>query len=595
MSTLTSSYNYSLPARPRITIFDREGNTQYSQFDGFNSPANDINVVGVDVERAKNETGSFNILIQDPNNTVAKDHLRFCRFRIEFGKTSTTYKPFFIGFSDIFDTNRPQTGVNEYILSGPSTKVQAAQLMLLIRRATDKVNNPEFGIGNQLIDMAVKRRSRPLNDQDIEEITGWTIDLVSNGGDIADGTNSIFLPVINEVFSTFWDYIERMAAISGANWDVDYSGSWKENLTLRFPSTLHSGITIKSGDQKNPTDQGTKVCYIDSGFSIEDNATSDAGVYTRLYTTTVIAQEVISSSMTNAGSVDLVSKAIAQQAKIENDQRRITDLAFILSKVGEPTSPKDRVNGDIVMDGGDDTPTGRVLATFNIPISSIKSTPDTIFVNDVDVKVRFLEGTNKIWIRLFQRSGIDGSPNSDTANTIRWHHNGVFATTQDVFSGQSTGPTAGDYKQKDTMTWAVANQGPVFTYEIFSKINRLIAVSNPTQAKLIGLKEGYVDTSFLKDFASVNRYMNLLLMKTSKARRSISSMRVTLPDNFVFKPFQIVSFNDGLSGESQDLEVQRARISFSALDSTTGPIGALGQELTLMGLFNPLIGSCNCL
>lgn len=591
---LTTAYSYGMPARPRITFTSLDGTDTYFTFNAYNSPANDLNLVYCDAERAAGETGSFNIVIQDVNNVVEKDHLRNARVLMEFGKTTTTFKPFFIGFADIFQTRRPRSFYQEYLLTGPSSKIQAAELMLLIRKATNKARNPNYGIGNLVIDMATKHKSRPLNTDDIEEITGWVIDLVSNGGGIADETNAIFLPVINEVFSTYWDFLERMSAISGAPWDIDYDAAWNETLTMKYPIASHSGITVKSGDLKTAFDNAAKVSYITDAFTIEDNATFDAGVATRLYTTTVIDQQVISSQNTNGGFANLTSVARAQQIVIENDQRRITDLAFILSKTGDPKSSKDRINGDLVMDLGDNTPRGRVLATFNIPLGDIKTTPDTIFVNDVDVKVRFLQGENKVWLRLFQRSGLDGDPNVDTVNQIRWHHNGIFNTTQAVYTANSTGPSAGDYKLKDTMTWASDNKGPIFCYSIFSKINRLLARSNPSQAKVIRWKEQFLDSSFLKDPASVNRLLSLTLKNKSKARRTIQDFRVTIPDNYLFKPYHWISFNDGLSNENQDLQVQRSRIVVSALPGEGSGLGALEQEITLGGNFNPLIGNCSC-
>ncbi len=594
-TVLTTSYGYRLPCRPRITFTNLDGTVTYHTFNGFNSPNNDLNLVYVDCERSAAETGSFNIVIQDLSNIVNKDHLRNARVLMEFGKSTTSFLPYFIGYADIFQNRRPRSFYQEYLLSGPSSKIQAAELMLLIRKATNKARNPDYGIGNLVVDMVTKRKSRPLNREDIQQITGWVVDLVSDGGGVADEMNKVFLPIVNEVFSTLWDFLERMSAISGAPWDIDYDAAWNETLTMKYPTASHSGITVKSGDLRNPTDNAAKVSYINDAFTIEDNASTDAGVATRLYTTTVIDRKVISSQMSNRGASTLVSTALAQQAIIENDQRRITDLALILSKVGDPQSPKDRVNGDIVLDLGDNTPRGQVISTFKIPLSDIKSTPDTVFINDLDVKIRFLQGENKIWIRLFQRSGIDGDPNIDSANTIRWHHNGVFNTTQPVYTATSTGLGAGDYNLKDTLTWSSANKGPTFCYEIFSKINRLESRSNPSQAKIIRWKERFIDTSFIQDFPTVNRFLSLNLAQTSKARRTIGGFLVTIPDNYLFKPYHWVSFNDGLSNEFQDLQVQRSRLVVSALPGDYNSIGAMEMEVTLGGSHNPLLGSCACL
>lgn len=602
MSTITlsrsnSSYAQPLQARVKFTTLDNT-DTLYTWSPMEN--IRDLNILYLDVERAINETGSFNIVVEDSNNVITKENLSFLRVEIEFGKTLASLKPYFVGYCDIPRGSRPRTYYQEYQLSGPSSKIQAAELMLLYRKAADDPNNPNYGIGNLVKDMLTKRVWRPLNTQDVQEVTAqqgkeWTVDLVSDGGGIADELNKIIYSRINESFSTPWDFMERMCAITGANWDLEWDDNFNEIITMGYPASRGTGVTIKSSDLAGPSDHPEKTSYIWGDFSIEDNASVDAGVATRLYTTTIIDEQVISSQNSKAGATSLVDKAIAQQLIIENDQRRITDLLFILSKVGAPTSPNDRVNGDIVMDFGDNTPRGQTLATFSIPISDIKTTPTNIFVNDIDVKVRFLQGENKIWLRLFQRSGIKGDPDGDTANTIFWHSNGSVGSIKSVYTAISSN-NKGEYKLKDTMTWNSDNKGPIYAYSVFANIRRLQARSNPAQAKIIRWKESFSDTSFLSNINEANLFLSKDLARKSKARRSISNILVTIPNNVMFKPYQTVSFGDSLSNEFNEMQVQRARYVISALPGTgTSPIGALNCELTLGSSYNALIGNCSCL
>ena len=585
---------YYQPVSARVNFTSLDGEDIYLTWSPLEN-VRDMNIVYLDAEKAAAETGSFNTVISDSNNVLAKDHIRNARITIEFGRTTATLLPYFIGYADIFHTSRPRSYHQEYVVNGPSSKIQAAELMLLYRKAADDPNNPKYGIANLIIDMIKKRVWRPLNREDVEQITGWSPDLVSEGGGIADELNKIIYSRITEVFTTPWDFLERMSAITGANWDLDYGEDFKEILTMGYPSSHGTGITIKSSDLASINDNPDKTAYIWGDFSQEDNASVDANVATRLYTTTIIDEQVISSQNSKAGATSLVDRAIAQEIIIENDQRRITDLLFILSKVGNPTSPNDRVNGDIIMDFGDNSPRGQVLASFSIPISDIKTTPTNIFVNDIEVKVRFLQGENKIWLRLFQRSGVKGDPDNDPANTVFWHHNAVTNTTQPVYTAISTN-NKGEYKLRDTMTWSSNNQGPIYAYSVFSNIRRLQARSNPAQARIIRWKEAFTDTSFLTNIDEANLFLSRDLARRSKARRSISSILVTNPTNFLFKPYQTVSFGDSLSNEFNELTVQRARYVISGLPGgDTTPIGALNCELTLGGSFNSLIGNCSCL
>jgi len=596
-----SNYNsYFRPLKPRIRFKSLDGLTTYFTFDGF-AGSNPINVIYVDAERAMGETGLFNVIVEDSTGTIDKDHLRNMKVYIDFGKSQSEWKQFFIGFADVFVIRRPRSYYQEYLITGPSSRIQAAELYLSRREASDiqnidnptVVGDPKFNINKIFRNSLTKSSWRPLNKEAVDELTLWNGDLISDEVD----TN---YPVINEPLTTVWDFWDRLCQVGGAVWDIDYSTPDVESVLLSYNPALHTGILIKSGDLKSTTsDAADKVSYIKFNFDVEENSSADSGTATRLYTTTIIDRQVVTSQNKATGSSALNNQALAQQIIIQNDQRRITDFAFILSKIGEPESPKSRVNGDFVMDSGDNKPTGKTLATFKIPLSSISSTPKTVFVNDVDVKVRFLEGSNKAWLRLFQRSGKEdtvpsgahlGDPFNDPANTIKWHHDNILNTAHTLYSAKAAG---GDYDLKDNLSWAPTNMGPNYTFSVFSNIRRLQARTNFGAAQRLRMKESVIDSSYISEPRNVAEFLSISLSRRSRPRRGIQEVRVTVPNNFIFAPYQWVSFNDGLSDTSQDLQIQRARIVVSALAGDP-QIGALDMSLTLGGLYNSLIGNCSC-
>ena len=516
LSLLRRDPTYFVPARVKISFMSLDAQDTFFTFNGFNSPANPLNVIYADGERASGETGQFNIIVEDCAGEINKDHLRNCMVRLSYGKTEATMVPWMVGYADVFDIREPRSYYMEYLLSGPSSKIRAAELMLLVRKATSNMNDANFGIANIIMDMIKKRESRPLNDKDIRTIWGVVADLVSHGGGIQDSINDIKFPVIAEVFTTLWEFIEKMAAASGANWDVDYDSNFAEILMFKHPSASHSGIRVKTVNLATALDDPLKTSYIKNGFTISENSTSDAGTATRAYTSTNIERLRVAGLSVNQNFLDLSNKAIAQQRTIQNDQRRITDLDFILSKYGEPEVDTNVVHGDIVMDVSN-TPTGMVIATFQIPLDIIQTTATTIFVNGLETNLPFLPGATKIWIRLFQRSGFDGSPNNNIFNTIRWHNNNVFNTTQENYTATALG---GEYSKKGTLPWVSNNLGPIFACGIYSKINRLQARTNQTAARTLRLKEKFYDTSSIgSDFQSINRILALTLAKVSKTRR----------------------------------------------------------------------------
>jgi len=363
---------------------------------------------------------------------------------------------------------------------------------------------------------------------------------------------------------------------------------------LITPQQLHSGIVIKSGDLKNVTsDDPTRTGYVNGSFSMEYDLSIEAGNANRLLASTIIDQTSISSSFSATGSTTLSNKAIAQQFQVSSDTRRITDLALVLSKVGEPESPKSRVNGRIVLDTGDSPHKGVTVCNFEIPLSSISPAPATIFVNDLDIRQRFLStsANTKLWLILFQRSGTDGDPNTDNANTIRWHHNNQFRTAQTFKSGLAGG---GDREQFDNFNWILSTNGPTYAFGVFANIRRLQSKTNIAAKNTYRLKETVVDASYLSDPASIDLLLTNTLELSSKARLALFSYPVTIPDSFLYRPYRYVTVSDGLSGFTQDLEIQRARYYLSSLSGDNAGLGTMTCEITLASQQNPVVSSFTC-
>jgi hypothetical protein len=601
--TATHYASYFAPLKPRIRFKSLDGEDTYFTFDGFATPgSNTINAIYCDAERAVGETGVFNLLVEDSANIINKDHLRNTKVYLDFGKTSSTLKQFFVGFADIFTIRRPRSYYQEYLIAGPSTRIRAAELFISRRQASDiqaiddpTINpDPFYNVNNLFEESLTDRKWRPLNKEAIDDLTGWTPDLI-------DSAVNINFPVVNEPLTPLWDFWDRLSQTAGAVWDIDYNTPDKEKVLLSYNPALHTGIIVKSGDLLARTsDAAEKIAYIKSNFDVEENSSADSGTATRLYTTTISDRQVVASSSGQTGRTSLNNRAIAQQIIIENDQRRITEFAFVLERIGEPASPNDRVNGDFVMDSGDNKPTGKTLATFKIPLSDLTRATKTIFVTDVDVKIRFLEGSNKVWLRLFQRSGNDstdfpegkhlGDPIDDPENTVTWHHNNKFNTAQTLYSAEAPG---GDYDLKDSLSWSSTNQGPIYAFSVFSNIRRIQARTNQQAAAKLRLKEAVIDSGFLSDPRTISSWLSINLTKRAKARMGIQDVVVRVPNNFIFAPYQWVSFNDGLSDTFQDLRVERARIVVSALPGDP-QIGALDMNISLSGLYNSLIGNCEC-
>src|SRR4029453_6846543 len=138
----TQNYNdYFAPLKPRIRFKSLDGLDTYFTFDAFATPGtNPINAIYCDAERAVNETGTFNVIVEDSANIINKDHLRNTKVYLDFAKSFVRQKKFFVGFGDIFTIRRPRSYYQEYLISGPSTRIQAAELFISRRQASDIQN-----------------------------------------------------------------------------------------------------------------------------------------------------------------------------------------------------------------------------------------------------------------------------------------------------------------------------------------------------------------------------------------------------------------------------------------------------------------------
>ncbi len=586
MATKTTDQSYFTAIQPKITFKSIDEADTYFVFDPLNGSTGGINVGYMDVESNAGETGTTNIIIDDSDNIVNKDHLRNTKVFIEMGKTAATLQSYFIAYADIFNVERPRTHHQEYHITGLGTASYATDLLLLIRQASKSDNDPEFTVKRLFKRALEERKFRPLNRGDIEGITGWT------ETNIADNLNTNY-PVLNEEFSTLADFYDRLSALEGCNWYIDYR-TGQEVLTAKHPTANSSGKIIKSGDLRTPSDRADKVSYIKGPFNVTYDSTASAGVRTRLYTTTFIENEIISESIPDKAGTTLNQRFIAQQVNILNDQRRITDLRFRMNKIGEPDSPKGRLNGFIIMDE-ENKPTGTILGKFHIDISSVENDNEPIFVNDVDIKSRFLEGGSKIWIVFTDRSGIKGDVENDPANTVAWKHDNAVNVAHTAGTYSATATADANFRDDPTKaSWQVSTNGPVYTYAIMSTIKRLQARSNYSAIKQLRDKEAFIDSSFLKTPKSVNRFLSLNLNPMSKPRVTISNLRVTVPNNFLYRPYETVTFADALSDIFTDLQITGTRYVISG--QSGGPqLGTYDVELTLNGSFNSLLGSCSCL
>ncbi len=591
---------YTNPLRPRITIKTVDGQDTLYTYDAFETD-NDIGIKNLTMENAVGETGTYGMTINDHNNEIGKDNLHSVKAYLEIGKTQDTLEHFLIGYGDLFAIDRPGTNVQFYNLSGFGTKTWLYQLYIHRHERYDR-GDKDARIHNIINNAFTKRTWRPLKKQDesIENITGISPDGIST-------TINTPYTVINETFVYFGDFLDKLADVTGAVWFVDYS-TGEEILTFKNRPSLMTKIKIKSGDlQDRINDKATRTAYLIGALGITDDTSSSAGFANRLFSTTFEdSAEIWPLDAVNyaKSSNSVNNKALGQQIIIDNDARRIRTIELHLRKIGEPSSPNDRINGGVFMDKNNKPNMTYTLDTFHIDLGSIQEQGTKIPV-EVDISESKLDAAEtKIWVVLFQRSGKDetvpegehlGDPFDDPDNTIVWGHNNVFGTAQTVsgetvYSGQAAG---GDFDSKSKLSWQTVSTGPSYYVKVFSDIRRLFARTNGRSKRENRLREAFLPADFLKEPGDISRFQSLNLSLTSKGRRSIAEFIVRCPDEFIFRPYQQVSFHDGLSDVDEVLQVQRAAYTCDA-QTADSPLGTLYANISLLGSYNTLVGACAC-
>ena len=578
---------YENPLRPYIRFVDRvTGDTNYI-FDAFNS-TNELRISDIECNAGIKETGSVNITI-DHTDAVNPDLINWGnKVRIKLAKNQWEFSArpestFLIGIVKGYSKERPATNDYEHKIRIQGTSIVLDERKVNYKKATSSTSNTKFQVKNHIKSILQDSSSYPAGGITIANQTGFDL----------SGINpqlSTFVGKVNYELLEAGNAINRLADIEGARWYVDYYGD-KEIFTVTYPEQLNTGVVVKSGDLVSMLDPAQYTSFFHGHWNGDADITGSSGFANRLFTKTQISQKEFTSSFVNQGSTTLANKAIAQKFFIT--ETRITDLAFLLSKVGEPTSQNNRVNGELRADNNNN-PNGTLLSSFNIPLSSIENSPQTIFVNDLDVRNRFVVNAAPAWIILYQRSGTDevnkSEPNTDEQNTIRWHHNNDTTTTTDKTSKVAAG---GDRDQNLIWNFSTsATTGPTYGFGVFAEIRHIQEVSDRGSINRYGLVEAEIDTSFLEEPDIIQQYLNALLQFSKKPRIVFGTRSVKIPSQFLFKPYQYITLIDSLSYPNGiEAEIQNVSYRFNADDYG---LGCRRADITPMAYYDYKLDLFKC-
>jgi hypothetical protein len=289
-----------------------------------------------------------------------------------------------------------------------------------------------------------------------------------------------------------------------------------------------------------------------------------------------VSTKSTASSSGATGSTTLTTRGIAQQFTATDSN--ITGAAFILSKIGNPTTKDNCIFGYLRADNGG-YPTGPTLASFQITFDQIETAKSTIFVNDIKPADGTIIPGNKYWWYLF-------SALTDDSNTIRWHHDNDLITANRI---SATLPLIDQDPSKpgNQLLWTRSVFGPVYSFSTFSSIRHILEHSDPESIKQYGLIEQIVDLPAFEDDATFQKALAKIIAYSAKPKRIYQYNLVTIPTGHLFMPGQLVTVVDTKAKLTSEKNViaEIAECTYN-WDTSSNAIGCKYCDVHLIGFLD---------
>lgn len=555
---------YVQPLNYKVIIKTNDGLDTLHTYNGFTSPElNDIVLTSLDVRRGLEQTGAFDITINDPGKNIDRSKVDAgVVVIIQAGKTESSLRNILYGICYQFSGSRSMNDLN-WTLSG---KGSAALLQHTLVNFTRTAPTETLANGSQVFkkdpnfqahllfreifentNVLVSRRS--IND---------TLQLRGNFtlNEISSKVNEI-IPSIRFPMTAAASVLDDLAQTVGAQWMID------ENNDVNFfhPEDRSSSIVIK--DTVDDNDSGDFTAYT-VGDTVSFTSSIDPGDgFANVLTGVSDLSAVVAGEPGAVGFESLAFKDLAMM--IIPGINMFKDLSFVLSKVGagtDATNPaKASVRGYIVKDLPGDRgaapgntshiPSGDMVASFRIPITDITETAAPI--SKINLKlipgIR-IEPDAFYWI-VMQEIG-DGDD-----NTVRWHHDANLTLPTDFSKNKirwaavrylPEGRSKGDsYSYR---RWISRSNGPVFSYaflassKVASQARDPLSIARWTKGHPV---EARLDESWITDIVTMSQFLNQVVHAAGQLPVIFDTMTTTVP-NVLYQPGSSVQIADSMLG-----------------------------------------------
>jgi hypothetical protein len=594
---------YFDPVKYKLTLkVPDESATTYT-FDSFDTDNAPFALQSIDINPSSASTGDFSFVIDDSKDKVIKDTIECGHVAIiQAAKKQENYKNIMWGIIDDITEDYPIGDKLVYTFRGLGYGVVLNYTILNFLKSAKKdelvgntiLNDPEFRIDNLALEAFQSTDILPeANSPTLQARGGFLLDAIAN-------TIRVTMPTVNAPLTTASSILENFAASSGTALHIDPN----KNVYLRPPNRVHSGIVIRQWEVIEGTttpkperldDPAETTAYYFGGWSGRKFMKADQGFFNKVFLTINTDQVISSSSGTDTPNfTSLANKDVGQQFK--PGSTKLFSIALMLSKAGVGRSTVDDsynltgVQGIICEDRGDNHPSSKIIATFNIPYEQITEAPTPIYNIALNYTSATIDQNKLHWILLFKRGETED-------NTIRWHHDSDYTTessssniryaaTKKPFTDQPT-PFSEDFARG----WGTSSRGPVHRFSFYATNRTTIAVSDPMSIAIYTPNrpiEVRINAPWIHDISTGFKYANTLLQYGAKLKRIYEKRQLSIP-NKLFFPLQLTSMiypPAGINANSNLMsEIQNVHYSANSTDPNN-PFGSYFVELSCIGYMN---------
>lgn len=584
--TVKSSSNYKKPLKPRVLIYDNKGQTVLYDYNAFSPDNNTDALLGVNrhhpltslsVTIGKNKN-SFTLSILDDDITWNRKKISEGNIvRILTGKTSAGM---FLtkGYLKKMRPHHIGNGKRIFTFEGIGEKAEFTNIKVTYQRAATSVQfDTEFNIPRRPdSQMAVYLLVKDVLESNGIRVTSTRsvkdhLNLDTSGINPEVDIRLLSVSFINVELSTVMDFF---CEVSGATWDIRDG-----KFIFEYAKQKHSGITVKARANQSNQDLADATSYFtgDDGWEYTESIDKSDGFMTHATVQTIIATKSVASNAESGGSkfnVGTLYKTWLAQQFTALDARFIT-IKLVLSRIGDPTGgindPEHPVlcTGQIVTDNNN-SPTGAVIAEFDIPYSGLTSDPTDVFINDLHVDPANASPNTKYWLRI-KPIGIS------RGDSVRWHHDNNVSI-QGRYSAFATGEAT-----DPAPSWRVSSRGPTYNFTVFSKIQRLQFFGDQAAADRYNQTDSSLDVTYLEDVETVSKLAQMELAIRSNPVRIYDAQEVTIPNNKLFLPAEQITIVDPVLGIDENENVVATMEEITYDYNATDDLGMRYVKLNVMG------------